>query len=230
MLGSSRETTGGDGRCEPGRQSRRLSVRQIGLALCGLVLLVAGVLMAPDNLLVGPELIAVGGIVLLLGVALPLVNQIELGTPGLAKVSIAVGARRDRMRGFIEDCRGLLVACAADLCPDGESAVRAVEASISKTMAYGQGTDTVALRRYLLCVLVEQARFEATVHSRSTTATSESEPFLRLPLRDREVLVLVDRAGLDQASAARMLGVTESDVASIRTRAIGSLTGAGGAG
>jgi predicted DNA-binding protein (UPF0251 family) len=193
--------------------------------LCGLVLLIAGVLVAPGGVLVGPELIAVGGVVLLLGVALPLVNQVELGTPGLAKVTIAVGARRDQMHGFVDDCRGLVVACATALCPDEESATRAVEASISKTLAYGHGGDTAVLRRYLLCVLVEQARFESATHSRSST---ETEPFLLLPLHEREVLVLVDRAGLDQASAAHMLGIPESDVSSTRAQAMSSLARSGG--
>ena len=220
MPKSFRMETGGDSRCEPGRGSRKLSSKQVILALGGLVLLIVGVLVAPGSVLVGPELIGVGAIVLLLGVALPFVNQIELGTPALAKVTIAVGARREQMHGFVDDCRGLVVACAADLCPDDESAVRAVEASISKTLAYGHGTDPVALHQYLLCVLVGQARFEATTHSRSTV---ETEPFLLLPLREREVLVLVDRAGVDQASAAAMLGVPESDVSSIRAQAMSSL-------
>lgn len=206
--------------CDPGRHSRALSAKQISWALCGLVLLVVGVFVTPGAVPVGPVLLTLGGLVLLLGVALPLVNQIEVGAPMLAKVTIVTAGRREQVRESVENWRGLIVACAASLCMNGDSATRAVEASISKALGYWHGTDSAALHRYLLCVLVQQARFEATAHSRPA---EEAEPFLLLPLREREVLVLTDRAGLDPASVAAVLGISVTEVTSIRARALDSL-------
>jgi hypothetical protein len=210
----------GDARCDAGKHSRSLSLRQIALAVGGLTFLVVGVLVAPASLPVGPALITLGGFVLLVGAAWPLVNQVELGTPMLMKVTVAARARRDQIQGSIQDNRGLMVACAADLCPDPESAVRAVEASVSKTLGYWHGPQGLALQQYLLCVLIQQARYESTTHSRES---HPSEPFLNLPLRQREVLVLLDRVGLDRAVAAGILGVPEAEIPAIRAQAMAGL-------
>lgn len=206
-------------RCDPGRHSRSLSGRQIALAIAGVAVLVAGVAIDPEGIPAGPVLITAGGLLLLLGVALPLVTQAELGAPLLFKVTLAAGERRARVREAVEDCRGLLAASAASLCPDDESATRAVEAALSRGLGDWRGTDNAALRRYLLCLLVQAALFDAM----TKPPRSGPEPFLRLPFEERAVLVLADRAGLDLASVARMLGLAEPEVAAARARALSKL-------
>ncbi len=211
------------GRCDPGRHSRSLSGRQIAMAIAGVAVLVAGVAIDPESIPTGPVLITAGGLLLLFGVALPLVTQAELGAPLLFKVTLAVGERRARLREAVEDCRGLLAASAASLCPDDESATRAVEAVLSTGLGDWRGTDNVALRRYLLCLLVQAALFDTM----TKPPRSDTEPFLRLPFDERAVVVLADRAGLDLASVAKMLGLAESEVASIRARALSKLAAPG---
>jgi len=138
----------------------------------------------------------------------------------VAKVTITTGERRRQVRETVEDCRGLLIACATNLCPDGTSAVRAVEACLSKGIGDWRGTDRSTLRPYLLCLLVHQARFETAA---SSQVPGNGDRFSLLPLIEREVLVLVDRAGLDQTIVAEMLGVSVLDVNAIRAQALATL-------
>jgi DNA-directed RNA polymerase specialized sigma24 family protein len=184
-------------------------------------MLTAGVMVAPGSVPIGPVLISVGALVLLLGFALPLVSQVELGAPMLVKVIVSARERRERLRSSIEDCRGLLVACARSLCRDADSSARAVEVTVSNTLGLWHGTDSEALRRYLLCVLVRQAQFEATIDPPPPPPTTER--FLRLPFLERAVLVLKYRAGLDESSIGRILGVPGSAIATIRARAMAGL-------
>lgn len=206
------------GRCEPDRHSRRLPM-QTTMAIGGVAVLAAGVAIDPEGIPAGPVLVAVGGLLLVLGVALPLVTQAELGAPLLFKVTLAVGERRARLRAAVEDCRGLLAAAAASLCPDDESATRAVEVALWRGVGDWRGTDDASLRRYLLCLLVQAARFDAL----TKPPRSDAEPFLRLPFDERAVLVLADRVGLDLASVAAMLGLAVPEVVSTRTRALATL-------
>jgi hypothetical protein len=205
-----------DDPCASGRYRLAATPWHLAVALGGLGALVAGVVVSPGSVPLGPVLISLGAVTLLLGVALPLVSQIEFGVPMLGKVVLSARERRERLRAAVEDFRGLIVACAAGLCPDADAAGRAIEAAVSDALGLWRGTDGEALRRFLLCRLVRQARFEArTKASPSTTA----EPFLRLPLTERAVLILEDRAGLDETSVARILGLPVSGIAPIRAHA-----------
>jgi len=208
--------------CSPGPVARSLSIRQWLLAVCGLGLLAAGIAVEPGWLPVGPALITVGGIVVLVGVALPYISQVNLSAPLLVGVSLAASERRKRLHESVEDSRGLLVACATNLCLDEGSASRAVNASVSRALGDWHGTDAKDLRQFLLCLLVQEARFEATVQSAEPIG---NEPFLLLPRDEREVLVLVDRAGLGRSAVAQILGVTPSQVAELYNHALSTLTG-----
>jgi hypothetical protein len=209
-----------DSRCAPTHHRFRLSTRQITLAAFGVALLVLGVVAAEPKLPVGPIIIVFGSLVLLAGVALPLVHQVQLGAPMLFTVTIAAEEQRVRLHSAIEDCRGLLIACAGSLCPDAEAAARAVEASLSKGLGDWHGGESSRLRGFLLCLLVHEARFEAVTHPPSAIV---GDSFLQLPLEEREVLVLLDRANLARPTVARMLGLTEDQVEQMREHALASV-------
>ncbi len=202
--------------CDPGGAGRAWSTRQVLLALVGLGILVAGVLVAPQDLPLGPVLLGLGGVVLLLGVALPLVSQLTLGVPMLAQVTVETKQRETRTRLAAEDLRGLLEGCASSLCPTPESAVRAVSTCLSRGMAEWRRTDTAGFGPFLLCLLVQQARFETSV---AGPPPARRAGFLGLPQLDREVLVLLERAGLDAVGVAQMLAVTVDEVARIQRHA-----------
>ena len=67
---------------------------------------------------------------------------------------------------------------------------------------------------------MHQARFETAA---SSQVPGNGDRFSLLPLIEREVLVLVDRAGLDQTIVAEMLGVSVLDVNAIRAQALATL-------
>jgi DNA-directed RNA polymerase specialized sigma24 family protein len=218
------ENTGPGGRCVPARNPLGLSVQQGVLAAAGAALLVSGIAIAGTPFPVGPTLILLGGLVLLVGVALPFVNQVQFGAPMVAAVTVTSAERRDRLRDVVENCRGLLIACAANLCPDEDSAARAVEACLSKGLGGWRGTDDTLLRTFLLCLLVHEARFEVLTHP-DDAPTLDS--FHRIPLAEREVLVLVDRAGLGAGTVATMLGLSESEVRSMQQSALAKVAASG---
>lgn len=211
-------------RCEPEREGARLRAGRVLLAFFGMALLGLGIWVDRDDLPVAPLLITAGGLVLLVGVALPLVSQVELGAPMLFKVSFAARERRDRLHAEVEASRGLLVAGAACLCLDEAAAARAVESSLSDAVVSWHSLEDAGLRTYLWCLLVHQSRFEGTTHP---VLPPDLDPFLSLPLAEREVLVLVDRAGLGLSTTAKMLDLTPAEVAQLRDRALAALSQAG---
>ena len=215
------------GRCIPETNGRRgaLTPGRVVATLLGLALMCGGVLLGRDSVALGPAMLTAGALFVLFGFAFSMVSQVELGAPLLVKVTVAAKERRDRLKQFVDDSRGLLVACAADLCLDPDAALRAVESTVSDVLAGWRGTDLGALRVYLLCVLVRESEFEV----RTRTVPPGREPFLRLTLREREVLLLCDRAGLNDAAVARIVGVAEADVAGIRDRALAALPAPEGA-
>ena len=142
----------------------------------------------------------------------------------LFKVSLAAREHRDRLHEEVAASRGLLVAGAAALCLDEAAAARAVESSLSDAVVSWHSLDDTGLRAYLWCLLVHQSRFEAMTHP---DLPPDVEPFLRLPLAEREALVLVDRAGLGLSTTAKMLGLTPAEVAQLRDRALAALSQAG---
>lgn len=195
------------------------------LGLVGIGLLVAGVLVAPQEFPLGPVLLGLGGVVLLLGVALPLVSNLTLGVPMVAQVTVETRQRETRLRLAAEDLRGLLEGCATSLCPDPDAAIRAVGTSLSRGMAEWRRSDSAGLSTYLLCLLLQQARFEATLAGPPALGATG---FLALPQLEREVLVLVERAGLDVGAVAEMLVVSVDEVARIQGRAHAQLAGTTG--
>lgn len=210
--------------CAPEREGSAVTVGRVLLAVSGVALLAGGVWIDRDHIPVAAVLITAGGFILLAGVALPLVSQIELGAPMLFRVSFAARERRDRLHGEVEDNRGLLVAGAASLCLDEAAAARAVESSLSDAVVSWHRVGDNGLRTYLLCLLVHQCRFEAAMHPLPPPPV---EPFLGLPLAQREVLVLVDRAGLGLSAVGKMLGLTPAAVAELRDQALATLSQAG---
>jgi hypothetical protein len=212
----------------------RLAAGVLGLGLTG-----GGVALGWGSAILGPVLLSLGAVLLLVGFALPLVSQIELGAPLLLRATLAVDEQQDRMRQFTQDCRGLLTTCAVGLCLDPEAAARAVESTVSQVLTTWRGTDPDLLRVYLMCVLVQQSEFEARTGAiplappiaapagasgGSVLATPMGGGFLRLGLREREVLLLRDRAGLDVATVARILGMATADVPVIAERAAAALS------
>ena len=208
------------GQCAPTRNRLPLSVKQVTFAACGVALLVLGIVVAAPTLPLGPIIITVGALLLLAGVALPLVHQIQLGAPMLITVTLAAEEQRVRLHSAIEDCRGLLIACAINLCPDADAAARAVEASLSRGLGEWRGGEGSQLRGFLLCLLVSEARFESATHPATGIAT---DTFHQLPLEEREVLVLTDRARLARPVVAQMLGLTEDQVEQLRAAALTAL-------
>lgn len=224
MVGLGHVGQGSGVACEPQREGAHLTVGRVLLAGFGLALLALGIWIDRDDIPISAVVITAGGLVLLVGVALPLVSQVELGAPMLFRVSFAARERRDRLHDEVEDARGSLVAGAACLCLDEAAAARAVAASLSDAVVSWHSLDTSGLRPYLWCLLLRQSRFEATTHP---VLPPDLDPFLGLPLAEREVLVLVDRAGLGLSVVGRMLALTPAEVAELRDRALADLSKAG---
>jgi DNA-directed RNA polymerase specialized sigma24 family protein len=191
----------------------------------GVVLLVGGVFIAPRTLPVGPVLISAGGLVVLVGFALPLITEAQLGLPSIFTLTLAANARRDRLRAAIEDIRGMLSACAGFLCLDADAAAQAVQAAVADTLSRWQGSDDrQQLRRYLFCALLRQARFELRIRGPRTAPPAElANQVLALPLPEREVLVLVDRAGFDEYAAGQILSLSPAEVHQTYLRALVAL-------
>jgi hypothetical protein len=218
----------GNGRCQPTRNVFRVSARHGLIAASGVALLVAGVIVSDGAIPLGPILLVLGGLVLLVGFALPLVHQVQLGAPMLVTVTLAAEEQSMRRHTAVQDCRGLLLACAGNLCSDSDSAARVVEACVSDCLGTWTGTDTTNLRSYLLCLLIHEARFESLSHPAPTEANpSGHHSFMRLPMADREVLVLIDRAHLPLPTVATMLGLPVTEVSAMRTTALAAVHAAG---
>ncbi|MFZ0160943.1 MAG: hypothetical protein WAL50_18075 [Kineosporiaceae bacterium] len=164
-----------------------------------------------------------GAVFLALAVALPLVSQVELGSPLPVRATLAARERRDRLKLFADDWRDLVCACAQQLCLDPDAATRAVGATISQVLVCWRGRDLEELRIYVLCVLVRQCEFEVLTQARPADGCR----FARLPLLEREVLLLSDRAGLADTAVAPIVGIAPTDVPAIRARAISALTPGG---
>jgi hypothetical protein len=195
--------------CDPGRASHRPSTRMVVAIVVGVLLLALGAALRPQDFPIVPLLITAGALVLLLGVALPWVTQIHLGAPLLAQVTIAMDARSQAIRQKLDDLQGMLKCGAFLLCPDKDSAERLLEACASATMVNWHGSTDEGLKRYVACLLVDEARIEAALHPGPVAST---EPALRLPRSQREVVVLIRFARLSDDDAAAILGITAAEV------------------
>jgi hypothetical protein len=217
------------GRCEPGRVPAGAVAVRVLTGVLGLAVVVVGIIVDPSGVPLGPLLIGGGLLVLLVGVLRPWVDQIQIGPLSVASVTLRTPARDERVRRVLEDYRGLIGACAAHLCSSSDSATRVVETSVSRAVADWRGSGTDGLFTYVLCVMVGQVRFEALAEGSAGAyvAGASDSAFRRLPFEERVVLVLTDRAGLDDAQVGRILGVAAAEVAELRTRALTGLVPGG---
>ncbi|KQR07194.1 hypothetical protein [Cellulomonas sp. Leaf334] len=209
-----------EARCDPGGRGRGVSAWRVVGGLAGLALLVAGVLVAPDLVDVVPAVAIAVGAALVVLCLLPWVSTVEIIPPLLAKIALDPDRPRRRTFEVAETYRALLLPSAGFLCSDEESAARAVDVSIAEATAYWRGNDDGALRVYLLCVLVHQARFEAATHPRPP---ADTHPARVLSRPEREALLLAERLRLDHSVAAAVLGVTVDDVRLNLSRALAAL-------
>jgi len=206
--------------CDPGRPSRRPSAWMVVAIIVGVALLAIGIAIRPQDFPLTPILITVGALVLLLGVALPWVTQINLGAPLLASVTIAMDARRQGVRQRVDDLQGMLRAGAFLLCPDKASADRVLESCASTTMVNWHGSTDDALKRYVACLLLDQARLEAALNP---TPSTSPEPATRLPRIQREVVVLLRFARLTDEDAGAILGIPATAVRQVYVDATASI-------
>lgn len=207
-------------RCDPGGRGHGVSAWRVAGGLVGLVLLVAGVLVAPDLVDLVPAVVIAVGAALVVLCLLPWVSTVEIIPPLLAKIALDPDRPRRRTIEIAEAYRDLMLQSGSFLCSDEKSAARAVDFSIAEAAGYWRGNDDGALRLYLLCVLVHQARFESATRPRPP---ADSHPARLLSGAEREALLLAERVGLDHSVAAAVLGVTVDDVRLNLARALATL-------
>ena len=195
--------------CDSGQVSRRPSLRMIAAGVVGVALLAVGIALRPQEFPIGLVLITVGALVLLLGAALSWVTQINLGLPLLAQVTIAMDARQRDLQRRVEDLRGMLTEGLFLLCPDSDTAERVLATCASMTMVNWHGSTDDALKRYVACLVVDQARAASL---RNPSPTDTTDPVLRLPRAQREVVMLRRFARLSDEDAAAILGIAPSEV------------------
>jgi len=203
---------------------------RVVLAALGIAVIVAAVVVfsswrqeLPDTVQDFGLPLAVGaGIVLLVaGVFMPMVREIELGPIPTLKIAPALRDRENELRSVFERQKGDMEYCAHLLCDNPETARRLLEASWSLASSAWKGPVTPQLRVYTLCVFVEMLRkHERWVQTKDPPKTKTGpktgpkpkikpqggSPLSKLPYEERITIVLHEFANLTVGEIAGMTG------------------------
>ncbi|MGO4145052.1 hypothetical protein AB4Y77_08210 [Paenarthrobacter sp. YAF11_1] len=208
--------------CEQPKRHIRSALTPLRVVLAGLgiAVIIAAVVMllSPEDVL--PEAVpdvllplAVGaGIVLLVaGVFMPMVREIELGPIPTLKIAPALRDRESELRSVFERQKGDMEYCAHLLCDNPETARKLLEASWSLASSAWKGPVTPQLRVYTLCVFVELLRkHEKWLQSDGDRTRKpprrNRNPLSRLPYEERIAIVLHEFANLTVGEIAGMTG------------------------
>ncbi|ABM08065.1 hypothetical protein J3A64_004301 [Pseudarthrobacter sp. PvP004] len=194
----------------------RVVLAALGMAViaAAVIILISGMAFLPEEARDVVLSLAVGaGIVLLVaGVFMPMVREVELGPIPTLKIAPALRDRENELRSVFERQRGDMEYCAHLLCDDPKTARQLLEASWSLASSDWKGPVTPQLRVYTLCVFVEMLRKHEKWVKAGPPDGPPKPPWVKesalskLPYEERITIVLHEFANLTVGEIAGLTG------------------------